>query len=326
MAGQLRVYRGRIRSTQSMQKIFRAMELIATSRITRARQAVAASNPYARALTRAVSAVATFTDAEHPLITERTDVKRAAVLVVTSDRGMAGAYSAGALKEAERLIARLREQGTEAVLFVAGRKGEAFYRFRRREIQQEWTGSSESPTYEIASSIGQTLVEAFLDGLDPDGSDADAQRDVRQEERPEAVGDRYRGPGVDEIHVVYTRFVNMVTQEPTALRLLPLEVVEGVEAPAASDLLPLYEFEPDVDQVLDALLPRYVSARIFNALLQAAASEHAARQRAMKSAGDNADDLIRQFTRLANQARQSEITQEISEIVSGADALADAKS
>ena len=261
MAGQLRVYRGRIKSTQSMQKIFRAMELIATSRISRARQAVAASNPYARALTRAVSAVATFTDAEHPLITERTNVRRAAVLVVTSDRGMAGAYSAGALKEAERLIARLREQGTEAVLFVAGRKGEAFYRFRRREI-----------------------------------------------------------------HVVYTRFVNMVTQEPTALRLLPLEVVEGVEAPAESDLLPLYDFEPDVDQVLDALLPRYVSARIFNALLQAAASEHAARQRAMKSAGDNADDLIRQFTRLANQARQSEITQEISEIVSGADALADANS
>jgi len=324
MAGQLREYRGRIKSTQSMQKIFRAMELIATSRITKARAAVTASTPYSRALTRAVSAVATFTDAEHPLVTERSEVRRAAVLVVTSDRGMAGAYSAGALKEAERLVARLRQQGTEPVMFVAGRKAEAFYRFRRREVQRAWTGSSESPTYEIASTIGQTLVEAFLDGVDEGGISADEQRDIRQEEAPEVVGERYRGPGVDEIHIVYTKFVSMVTQEATTLRLLPLEVVEGVEAPADSEVLPLYEFEPDVETVLDALLPRYVSARIYNALLQAAASEHAARQRAMKAAGDNADDLIRQFTRLANQARQAEITQEISEIVSGADALAGA--
>jgi F-type H+-transporting ATPase subunit gamma len=324
MAGQLREYRGRIKSTQSMQKIFRAMELIATSRITKARAAVTASTPYSRALTRAVSAVATFTDAEHPLITERPNPRRAAVLVVTSDRGMAGAYSASAIKEAERLVARLREQGTEAVLFTVGRKAEAFYRFRRREVARTWSGSSESPTYEIASAIGQTLVEAFLDGIDEDGSRADAQRDVRQEEAPEVVGERYSGPGVDEIHIVFTRFVSMVTQEPTDLRLLPLEVVEGVEAPTGDEVLPLYDFEPDVEQVLDALLPRYVSARIYNALLQAAASEHAARQRAMKSAGDNADDLIRQFTRLANQARQAEITQEISEIVSGADALAGA--
>ncbi len=328
MAGQLREYRGRIKSTQSMQKIFRAMELIATSRITKARAAVTASNPYARALTRAVSAVAGATDSEHPLITDRGTPKRAAVLVVTSDRGMAGGYSANTLKEAERLVARLREQGTEPVIFAAGRKAVGFYKFRRREVAREWTGESESPTYEVAASIGQTLVEAFLDGVDPDGSDADAQRDRRQEEAPEQVGDRYRGPGVDEIHIVYTRFVSMVTQEPTALRLIPLEVVEGEEAPDGAsggggreELGPLYEFEPDVEQVLDALLPRYVNARIYNCLLQAAASEHAARQRAMNAAGDNADDLIRQFTRLANQARQSEITQEISEIVSGADAL-----
>lgn len=299
MAGQLREYRGRIKSTQSMQKIFRAMELIATSRITKARAAVTASTPYARALTRAVSAVATYTDADHPLITERADPRRAAVLVVTSDRGMAGAYSTNVLKEADRLVAGLRERGIEPELYAAGRKAVAYYKFRHREVVRSWTGASESPTFEIADEIGTALVDEFLKGTD--------------------------GGGVDEIHIVSTRFVNMVTQEPGVLRLLPLEVVEGVEAPAKDELLPLYDFEPDVDQVLDALLPRYVSARIYNALLQAAASEHAARQRAMKAAGDNADDLITMFTRLANQARQAEITQEITEIVSGADALTAAR-
>jgi F-type H+-transporting ATPase subunit gamma len=299
VAGQLREYRGRIRSTQSMQKIFRAMELIATSRITKARQAVSASEPYARALTRAVSAVATYTDADHPLITERKDPRRAAVLVVTSDRGMAGAYSASVLKEAERLFGHLRDRGVEPELYVTGRKGAAFYRFRRRALVEEWSGHSEAPTYEIADTIGQRLVDAFTTGTEQGG--------------------------VDEIHIVSTRFINMVTQQPQVHRLLPLEVVEGVEQPAEGEILPLYEFEPDAERVLDALLPRYVSARIYNALLQAAASEHAARQRAMKSAGDNAEDLIRNFTRLANQARQAEITQEISEIVSGADALASAR-
>nr|WP_222437256.1 F0F1 ATP synthase subunit gamma [Quadrisphaera sp. RL12-1S] len=295
----MREYRGRIKSTQSIQKIFRAMELIATSRIAKARQAVAASSPYARALTRAVSAVATYTDAEHPLLTEREDPKRAAVLVVTSDRGMAGAYSSNTLREAERLVATLRERGVEPVLYVLGRKGVTYYRFRRRAIEAEWTGSSESPTYELADEVGEALVAAFQRG----GADG----------------------GVDEIHVVSTRFLSMVTQEPQALRLLPLEVVEGVEAPPSNEVLPLYSFEPDPETVLDALLPRYISARIYNLLLQASASEHAARQRAMKAAGDNADDIIKDFTRLANQARQAEITQEISEIVSGADAMTSAR-
>ncbi|PWJ56293.1 ATP synthase F1 subcomplex gamma subunit [Quadrisphaera granulorum] len=299
MAGQLREYRGRIKSTKSIQKIFRAMELIATSRIAKARQAVAASSPYARALTRAVSAVATYTDAEHPLLTERENPQRAAVLVVTSDRGMAGAYSSNTLREAERLIVTLRERGVEPVLYVLGRKGVTYFRFRRRDIEASWTGNSESPTYEIADEVGETLVEAF--------------------QRGGAEG------GVDEIHIVSTRFLSMVTQEPQALRLLPLEVVEGVEAPPSHEVLPLYSFEPDPETVLDALLPRYISARIFNLLLQASASEHAARQRAMKAAGDNADDIIKDFTRLANQARQAEITQEISEIVSGADAMTSAR-
>ncbi len=315
MAGQMREYRNKIKSTKSMQKIFRAMELIATSRITKARASVAASTPYARALTRAVSAVATFTDAEHPLITERPSSRRAAVLVITSDRGMAGAYSASAIKEAERLVVRLKQASTEPILFVAGRKGEAYYTFRGRKIQESWTGGSESPDYETADAIGEMLVDAFLDGSD--GGEGKGQRPGGGARMTD-----YDGPSVDEIHVVYTRFASMVSQEPTVLRLLPLEVVEGIEAPPQDELLPLYDFEPDVETVLDELLPRYISSRIYNALLQSAASEHAARQRAMKSAGDNADDLIKQYTRLANQARQSEITQEISEIVSGADALA----
>lgn len=298
MGAQQRVYRQRINSTTSMKKIFSAMELIATSRIARSRAAVEASTPYARAITRAVSAVATFSNTEHPLITEKAEVKRAAVLLITSDRGMAGAYSSNAAKEAERLTQLLSDRGVEAVPYIVGRKGSAFYRFRRRHVEQEWVGFSEAPTYENAREIGEVLVEAFLKGS-VDG-------------------------GVDEIHVVFTRFVNMVTQKPDVIRLLPLEVVEGTEAPAEDEVLPLYEFEPNAEAVFDALLPRYIGSRIYNALLQAAASEHAARQRAMKSASDNAQDLIRLYTRLANQARQSEITQEISEIVGGADALASA--
>ncbi|MGL5830169.1 MAG: F0F1 ATP synthase subunit gamma [Angustibacter sp.] len=296
MGAQQRVYRQRINSTTSLKKIFSAMELIATSRIAKARAAVAASTPYAEAITRAVSAVATLSKTEHPLITERVEVKRAAILVMTSDRGMAGAYSANALKAAERLTERLRERGVEPSTYVVGRKGAAFYRFRRRELAGEWTGISEAPTYDIAAEIGDTLVTAFM-----------AEQDA-----------------VDEIHVVFTRFVSMVTQEPEVIRMLPLEVVDDENAPAPDDVLPLYEFEPSADEVFDTLLPRYIGSRIFNCLQQACASEQAARQRAMKSAADNAQDLIRLNTRLANQARQSEITQEISEIVGGADALASA--
>jgi F-type H+-transporting ATPase subunit gamma len=281
-----------------MEKIFRAMELIATSRIAKARQAVVASSPDARAITRAVSAVATFSDVDHPLTTEKDNVRRAAVLLVTSDRGMAGAYSANVLKEGERLAERLRDHDVEPVPYLFGRKAVAFYRFRRRAVEKEWTGSSEAPTYDIAREIGDVLVDAFVRGAE--------------------------NGGVDEIHIVFTRFVNMVTQVPEVIRLLPLEVVEGVEEPDPDDLLPLYEFEPDVEQVLDSLLPRYIGSRIYNCLLQAAASEQASRQRAMKSASDNAQELIRKYTRLANPARQAEITQEISEIVGGADALAQA--
>jgi F-type H+-transporting ATPase subunit gamma len=304
MALSVREYRARIKSTESMKKITRAMELIAASRIIKAQQRAQAAAPYARELTRAVSAVATYSNVDHALTTEPEDPKRAAVLVVTSDRGLAGAYSSSVIKEAERLVEKLKGEGKDVDLYTSGRKGEAYFKFRQREVVQAWTGFSDQPTYDVAAEIGATLIAAFLAGDDED-DESDA--------RP-----------VDEVHVVYTRFRSMLSQEPTAVRLLPLEVVEGTEAPEPGDLLPLYEFEPSPAEVLDSLLPRYVQSRIFFALLQAAASELAARQKAMKSATDNADELIKKYTRIANQARQAGITQEISEIVGGVNALADA--
>jgi len=299
MAVSLREYRARIKSTESMKKITRAMELIAASRIIKAQQRAQAAAPYARELTRAVSAVATFSNVDHPLTKEEEDPKRAAVLIVTSDRGLAGAYSSSVLKEAERLVERLREEGKEIDTYICGRKGEAYYKFRQRPIVQAWTGFSDQPSYDVAAEVGSTLIASFLKEQGEEGD-------------------------VDEVHVVYTRFVSMLTQEPTAVRLLPLEVVEGTEAPDESELLPLYEFEPSAEEVLDGLLPQYVQSRIFFSLLQAAASELAARQKAMKSATDNAEELIKKYTRIANQARQAGITQEISEIVGGVNALADA--
>ena len=311
MALSLREYRARIKSTESMKKITRAMELIAASRIVKAQQRAAAATPYARELTRAVSAVATYSNVDHPLTTEPEDAKVAAVLVVTSDRGLAGAYSANVLKEAERLTELLRSEGKEVVTFLTGRKGEAYYRFRQRKVVQAWTGFSDQPTYDVARDIGETLIAEFL-----------GERQFEESHLPEVVDDI---PDVDEVHIVYTRFRSMLNQEPVAVRLLPLEVVEGEDVPESEELLPLYEFEPSPQEVLDSLLPRYVQSRIFDALLQAAASELAARQKAMKSATDNADELIKKYKRIANQARQAGITQEISEIVGGVNALADAQ-
>jgi F-type H+-transporting ATPase subunit gamma len=299
MAVSLREYRARIKSTESMKKITRAMELIAASRIIKAQQRAQAAAPYARELTRAVSAVATFSNVDHPLTKEEEEPKRAAVLIVTSDRGLAGAYSSNVLKESEKLAEKLRSQGMETDIYISGRKGEGYFKFRQRPIVRSWTGFSDQPTYDAAAEIGAALIESFL-------------------KEPGEEGD------VDEVHVVYTRFRSMLTQEPTAIRLLPLEVVEGETKPEEHEVLPLYEFEPSAEAVLDGLLPQYVQSRIFFALLQAAASELAARQKAMKSATDNADELIKKYTRVANQARQAGITQEISEIVGGVNALADA--
>lgn len=299
MGAQQREYRQRTRSIKSMKKITRAMELIAASRVVKARARVVETTPYAEAITRAVSAVATYGDVDHPLTTERDKPVRAGLVIISSDRGMAGAYSANVMKRSEQLREHLEQSGREVVPYLVGRKAEQFYKFRRREAAGSWSGFSDSPSFDAAEEISQRITDDFISG---------------------AVKD-----GVDELHVVSTKFINMVTQDVQVVRLLPLEVVEGTAEPVGDELYPLYDYEPSSEEVLDQLLPKYVKARMFNVLLQAAASELAARQRAMKSATDNAEELIKTYTRLANQARQAEITQEISEIVGGASALADAK-
>ena len=295
MGAQLRVYRQKIKSAQTTKKITRAMELISASRIYKAQQRVAAATPYSRAVTRAVSAVATYSNVDHPLTTEPARIDRAAVVIFTSDRGLAGAFSSNVLKEVEQLTSLLREHGKEVVYYLVGRKAVSYFNFRRMQSVRQWIGGTDLPVVETAREIAEAVLEAF--------------------------NTEFSAGGVDEIHLVYNKFVSMIAQEPQVVRLLPLEVVEGVEMPSSDEVFPLYEFEPDANKVLDALLPVYIESRIFNAMLQSAASEHAARQKAMKSATDNADKLIKNYTRLSNQARQSEITQQISEIVGGADAL-----
>ena len=298
MPASLRELRQRRASVTTIKKVTRAMELIAASRIIKAQQRAQSAAPYARELTRAVSAVATFSNVDHPLTTEAENPTRAAVLLITSDRGLAGAYSSSVIKEGEQLNQMLRQANRQAVPYLAGRKAIAFYGFRRRQVAAQWEGFSDAPTYGHAREIADRLIEAFR--------------------TPTEEG------GVDEIHVVFTRFVSMLTQRVDVIRMLPLEVVEGEEPPPSEEILPLYEFEPDAATVLDELLPLYVASRIHYCLLQGAASELASRQKAMKSATDNAQQLIERLTREANQARQAEITQEISEIVGGASALAEA--
>jgi F-type H+-transporting ATPase subunit gamma len=295
MAGKLRAYRRRIRSVQSTKKITRAMELIAASRIVRAQQRVQAARPYADAITRVVSAAASYSDIDHPLTTGRDNPRRAAVVVVTSDRGLAGAYNVNALRTAEELNSLLRDEGKEPVPYLVGRKAVTYYRFRGRDTSHSWTGFSEQPSYEDAKAVADAVIEAFITGSADDG--------------------------VDEIHLVFTEFASMLTQRPVARRVLPLAVEVTEEEPPEGPL-PLYEFEPGMEEVLDRLLPRYVESRFHAALLESAAAESASRRRAMKAATDNADDLIKTLTRAANAARQAEITQEIMEIVGGAEALA----
>ncbi len=307
MGAQLRVYRRRIRSVQSTKKITRAMELIAASRIVKAQQRVSAAQPYTRQLTRVISALASQSTIDHPLLQEQTDETRAAVLVITSDRGLAGAYNANAIRTAEQLIARLKADGKEPVLYVVGRKGVGYYRFRNRPIAASWTGFSERPSFSDAKQIGDALLEAFVAGAD----DTDAHYG------PDGI------QGVDELHIVSTQFRSLMTQSAEAHFLAPMQVEEREVEPG---LRPAYEFEPDADELLNALLPKYLNTRIYAALLDSAASESASRRRAMKSASDNADDLLKRYTREMNSARQAAITQEISEIVGGANALAAAGS
>ncbi|MBT2451224.1 F0F1 ATP synthase subunit gamma [Streptomyces sp. ISL-43] len=299
MGAQLRVYKRRIRAVTATKKITKAMEMIAASRIVKAQRKVAASMPYATELTRAVTAVATGSNTKHALTTEVEAPARAAVLLITSDRGLAGGYSSNAIKQAERLSERLRGEGKEVDTYIVGRKGVAYYGFRERKVADSWTGFTDSPAYADAKRVAAPLIEAI--------------------QTVTAEG------GVDELHIVYTEFVSMMTQNAVDGRMLPLSLDQAVEESGTKgEILPLFDFEPSAEDVLDALLPRYVESRIYNALLQSAASEHAARRRAMKSATDNAGDLIKSLSRLANAARQAEITQEISEIVGGASAMADA--
>jgi F-type H+-transporting ATPase subunit gamma len=319
MAAQLRVLRRRIRSVQSTKKITKAMELIATSRIARAQSRVEASRPYAQEITKVLSALASAAGTlDNPLLVERENPTRAAMLVVTSDRGLCGGYNANLLRAAEELHALLRDEGKSVTLYLIGRKGVSYYTFRERPIEQSWTGFSEQPSYADAAEAGNVLVRAFLSGTDDDDDGPG----------PDGV------PGVDELHIVYTEFRSMLTQTPRARRIAPLEVeyVEDDDDSAARDTTqgqrsrsdspaPLYEFEPDADELLGHLLPKYINTRIYAAMLEAAASEQAARRQAMKAATDNATDLITDLTREANRARQGLITQEISEIVGGAEAL-----
>ena len=306
MAATLRELRGRIRSAGSIKKITKAQELIATSRIAKAQARVQAARPYALEITNMLTNLANESALDHPLLVERDEPKRAGVLVVSSDRGLCGAYNTNVLRQSEELFSLLRGEGKTPILYVVGRKALNYYSFRNWKVTDSWTGFSEKPDYEHATEIAETLVEAFLAGADDEGDDPG----------PDGI------LGVDELHLVFTEFKTMLSQSVEARRIAPM-VVEYVEEDTGPQTL--FEFEPDAEMLFSSLLPRYVATRIYAALLEAAASESASRRRAMKSATDNADDLIKALTLEANRERQAQITQEISEIVGGANALADAR-
>ena len=305
MAATLRELRGRIRSAGSIKKITKAQEMIATSRIGRAQARLESARPYAFQITAMLTTLSAEAALDHPLLVEREEPKRAGVLVVSSDRGLCGAYNSSIFRRSEELFSLLREEGKTPVLYTVGRKALNYFRFRNWDITESWTGFSEQPTYESAAEIASTLVETFMKGA---GDDNDQRSENDQ--------------GVDELHVVYSEFKSMMSQAAVAHRIAPL-VVEYVGEP--EEIRTLYSFEPNATTLFESLLPRYVTTRVYAALLESAASELASRQRAMKSATDNADDLIKELTLMANRERQAQITQEISEIVGGANALADAK-
>jgi len=301
VAAQVRVLRQRVKSVKSTQKITKAQEMIATSRIAKAQAKVAASAPYSRQITDVLTALASASTLDHPLLNERETPKRAGILLITADRGLCGGYNSAAIKAAEELAALLRSQDKETVMYVIGRKGLGYYSFRNRPVAQSWTGFSERPTYADAERATEAILPSFLVGSAGATEDGTA--------------------GIDEIHLVSTHFVSMITQRPQARRMAPMEI-EYVDHDPSNEFPPLYEFEPSSDLLLDEMLPKYLKTRIYAALLDAAASESAARRAACKAATDNANDIIRNLSRQANQARQAQITQELTEIVGGADALA----
>lgn len=302
MAATLRELRGRIRSAGSIKKITKAQELIATSRIGRAQARLESARPYVTGITRMLTTLANEAALDHPLLVERPERTRAGVLVVSSDRGLCGAYNSSIFRRAEELFSLLRDEGKTPVLYTVGRKALNYYTFRNWDIAESWTGFSEQPQYENAAEIASTLVDAFMAG------------EEQEELEPDVVS-------VDELHIVYTEFKSMMSQSAEAHRIAPM-VVEYVGE--ETGLHTLYSFEPDATTLFESLLPRYLTTRVYAALLESAASELASRQRAMKNATDNADDLIKDLTLQANRERQAQITQEISEIVGGANALAEA--
>ena len=297
MGAQQREYKRKIRSAGGMKKIFKAQEMIAASRIAKAHARVLATTPYAEALTRAIGAVATHSDeVDHPFLqADRHSSGRVGILLITADRGMAGAYSPNAIRAAEQLANYLRDQGKEPVMYVVGRKGDSYYRFRNRPPHRAWTPYREDELADLGREIAAAVTVDLM------------HEDPAQH--------------LDELYVVGTSFESRFLQKTKSVRLVPMGLTDAEEGEVAPQY-PLYTFAPDSDTVMEALIPRYVEARIINILLQSMASEHASRQRAMTTATDNAESQIQQYTRLANSARQAEITQEITEIVGGADALA----
>jgi F-type H+-transporting ATPase subunit gamma len=328
MPAQLRVLRRRIRSSRNIAQITKAQETVATSRISKAQARVEASRPYVQEFTNVLTQASKAAATDHPLLVARENVTRVGVLVITSDRGLAGGYNANVQRLALRRVQEIADAGQEPMLFVVGRKGKDFFRFRGREVAQSWTGFSELPAYENAVEVADSLAAAFLAG-----GEGTIEGPEEDEDPPVVAPEEVRGlNGVDELHVVFTAFSSMLSQTPEARQIAPLsldELEDDDDSDGDSDsdsggTDAEYDFEPDAEQLFDVLLPKYLRTRIFAALLDAAASESAARRRAMKAATDNANELIEDLTREANQARQAQITQEISEIVGGADALATA--
>ena len=338
MAASLRVLRRRIKSTKNIAQITKAMEMVAASRIAKAQRRVEAARPYSDEFTHVLTTAAKAGASDHPLLVAREEPSRVGVLVVTSDRGLAGGYNAGVLREAERVMREVRDGGKEPVLFVIGGKGETYFRFRGQEIAGSWTGFSEVPDYASACHAADTMTACFLAGGEETVQRPSDDDSGSESEGSSSTGSSFVPPedaeglsGVDELQVVFTEFTSLASQTVKPVQIAPLELDDDSEESSDSDgsgsgqgeeRQAEYAFEPEPEVLFDRLMPKYIRARVFAALLDAAASESAARQRAMKAATDNANDLVDNLTRQSNQARQAQITQEISEIVSGSDALA----
>jgi F-type H+-transporting ATPase subunit gamma len=290
-SGQLRQLRRRIKSVESTQQITRAMEMIAASRIQKAIRRLEASLPYAQQIHDIIKGLAATAEVvTHPLLAPHETVESIGLCVNTSDRGLAGAYNANIFRRVEDLVSKHQRDGKEVRLYMVGKKGQSYFRFQGWEFAETWGGFTEEPAIEDALDIAETLM------------------------------DDYREQRIDEVHLVYTDFQSQMVQKVANLRILP---VDAEEFAGGDEIPPDFIFEPDPESILDRLIPRFVEAMVFSSLLESSASEHAMRQRAMKAATDNAEELQEDLERELNQARQAQITQEISEIVGGAEALSE---